>query len=371
MRTLRNIFANYYIYLFVYCSVTIAPCRAIASIRFEMQNMGKFNSGVACSVNRDGDVAGIGHDDKGQLRYVVWEKRQNKLVWGPYAKSVESIAKINDDKYVLGETPQNDSNLTKAFIWNTTKNTLNYSPDSMDFEPKGFNNYNIVVGSIRYKGIWDPAKPDKYVKAVIWNPADNSIKIIEKFVQLSAINDYGCMAGSCYLKEDIYIVARISDSNTNGIKYLDVPKDIWSIAYDISNYEQTVGYTINKAWRDQAYLWNGGNRKIIYLGKIGDIFSLIYGSRTKAYAINNNEQVVGWSSKGVVGPLPLSFYDDGRAFYWDKMKGMCDLNRITINLPKDCQLIEAKDISDSGMIVGWAIGSKCDRIPFLLQPVKD
>jgi hypothetical protein len=341
------------------------------TVHFQMKSMGEFNSGRACSVNCYGDVAGIGYDDKKQLRYVIWESRQNRLTWGPQAERLDFIAKINDNKYVLGETLQNDSNNGRAFVWDTTKNTVDYSPDRIDFEPMGFNNSNDVVGAVRIKGNWNPAEPDKNVKAAVWNPVDKNIKIIEKLVQLSAINDRGNMIGTCYLK-NMYVVTRIYDSNANVVKFLNLPKDdTWSIVYDIDNSGQAVGYTMKeREYKAKAFLWDC-NDKFINLGKIKDRFSLIYGSQTKAYAINNNGQVVGWSSKGVVGPLPLSFYDDGRAFYWDKTNGMLDLNHITINLPKDCQLIEAQDISDSMLIVGWAIDSESNQIPFLLQPVKD
>jgi probable HAF family extracellular repeat protein len=123
---------------------------------------------------------------------------------------------------------------------------------------------------------------------------------------------------------------------------------------DINNKGQLVGgFGGNHDGSGRAFLYRNGTRQD--LGTLSDQhrFSI-------ARAINNAEQVVGYSNPSYFTP------SDKRAFIYDSV--MHDLNNL-IPAGSGWVLSEANDINDAGQIVGNGLLNGQERA-FLLTPVK-
>jgi len=83
-----------------------------------------------------------------------------------------------------------------------------------------------------------------------------------------------------------------------------------------------------------------------------------FGSGTsRATAINNNEVVVGWSTRA---------NGTGYAFSWTRAGGMIDLNTL-LPLNSGWVLMEANGINDKGQITGYGLHNGVGRA-FRLSP---
>jgi probable HAF family extracellular repeat protein len=82
------------------------------------------------------------------------------------------------------------------------------------------------------------------------------------------------------------------------------------------------------------------------------------GSSSTAYKVNNLGQIVGQATNSA---------GRGRAFIWDRNKGMRDLNAL-VNEP-DWVLNTAYDINEKGEIVGWGWYKGAYDFAFILRPM--
>ena len=107
-----------------------------------------------------------------------------------------------------------------------------------------------------------------------------------------------------------------------------------SCAYGINDYGQVVGYSVFHNGQRRAFIWDATNG-IQNLNTPGDTF-------TEAYSINNLGQVVG-----------LSITPNGKrsAFIWDSTKGMQN-----IGIPGEVES-SAYAINNSGQVVGYSVSS--------------
>ncbi|NEN93400.1 MAG: DUF3466 family protein [Okeania sp. SIO3H1] len=120
-----------------------------------------------------------------------------------------------------------------------------------------------------------------------------------------------------------------------------------SVAKDINDSAQIVGYSINDIGQKQAFVWNlkEGMQDI---GTIGNDSSC-------AYSINDYGQVVGYS---------VSDCGQRRAFIWDKIKGIHCLDAKSNNLS------EAYGINNSGQVVGFSVTNNGQRKAFIWDETK-
>jgi probable HAF family extracellular repeat protein len=174
-----------------------------------------------------------------------------------------------------------------------------------------------------------------------------------------AINNDGLVAADSFLNADYTgaIHAVVHDTATGKTRDLGVlatqprPYQPNSHAWDISDAGHVVGtsHVDGEFGAEHAFLHDG--TRMLDLGTLSGDF------RSDAYAINESGQVVGRSSF--------------RAFLWDDGM-MYDLNALTDGVPTGWQLAWAKDINESGQIVGavYNVASGADIYhAFLLTPL--
>lgn len=360
--------------------VFITACSSNVALKYrhEIIDLGILNkdshSYSARSINNKGEVAGVFNEGGGQKKVFVFRIMDKKLYIRPLFGTYVNVKKINDMGQVLVNL-QNARGKIYPFVWDF-ENDLVYTYEGKDshfykgseynYFAEGINNSGEVVG-ICYTG------KNKYVgenkQLFIWDYKKDSMNILQFEPYLvDAVNNSGEIAGTLY-SNDIR-QAFLSQDSENIILLGPYPKKFYrSYAYDINDKGQIVGgWRTDKRNKSKSFLWDKLNG-FKDLGKIKDIYSLIYGSRSSAKAINNKGQIVGWSSMGVVGPL--FFYDDGRAFYFDENTGMVDLNDLVVPDKEWGRLVKAYDINDKGQIVGWGHKGTGYRHAFLIVPIEN
>ena len=141
--------------------------------------------------------------------------------------------------------------------------------------------------------------------------------------------------------------------NGNMIDLGTLPGDNGSIAYDINDSGQAIGYSSNSLLRQsRATLWSNG--QVIDLGTLG-------GNMSAAIAINNKGQVAGFDTVGGNGA-------PNHAFIWEDGE-MADLNSL-IDRDSGWFLQQVSGINDSGQIVGQGINRATGQShAFLLNPI--
>ncbi|MGB3511593.1 MAG: DUF3466 family protein [Microcoleaceae cyanobacterium] len=115
-----------------------------------------------------------------------------------------------------------------------------------------------------------------------------------------------------------------------------------SVAKDINDSAQIVGYSITNNDEKRAFVWDS-NDGIQDIGTLGDDLSCAYG-------INDYGQVAGYS---------VCNHGQSRAFVWDATNGIQDLNT------PDYSLTEAYSINNVGQIVGLSITPNGQRAAFI------
>lgn len=120
-----------------------------------------------------------------------------------------------------------------------------------------------------------------------------------------------------------------------------------SVAKDINDSAQIVGYSINDIGQKQAFVWDS-NEGMQDIGTIGNNSSC-------AYSINEYGQVVGYSEY---------YCGQRKAFIWDKTKGIYYLDTKSNNLS------EAYSINNSGQVVGFSVTNNGQRKAFIWDETK-
>ena len=127
-------------------------------------------------------------------------------------------------------------------------------------------------------------------------------------------------------------------------------------AYDINNLGQVVGESAVASGVGHAFLWQNG--AMTDLGVLpGTVFSLAEG-------ITDSGLVVGAS----YNPGTQA---DHRAFLWNSVNGIQNLNGMLDSSGGGWTLKGCRDISNAGYIVGWGINPDGSQHGFLLTPIPE
>ena len=244
---------------------------------------------------------------------------------------------VNESAQVTGNARYTTTNSRlHGFAWDKEAiRDLGYLTNGMEFS-RGYaiNDAGIIVGE----------SDNDISKAFLWDGAN--------MVQL------GTLGGTSAVAHDINNVGEIVGASSNGSASRPYKRDAAGMMHDLGTLLGTtsssgrawginqsgavVGLSRNEAnTTSQATLWIGGS--------ISNLGSLVGGTLfSQAYAINDNNVVVGSSVVGKVSPT--SSTDLSHAFVW-KDGVMTDLGAH----PSHTNYIhsEAKDINNAGEIVGY------------------
>jgi len=221
-------------------------------------------------------------------------------------------------------------------------------------------------------------------------------------IDLGDFGGGGANAGSVNNSNEVVGISVYANGVTHAIRWsngtmldLDPAPGGTSYAYGINDLGQIVGTKV--PFGSQGFLWEDGA-----LTDLGDLFG---GSgHTTPFVINNASQVVGYS--GLVGSSethPFIWQDGvmthlgslsgatgaanyarginnlgdvvgmsgGRAFIWDSVDGMRDLNELTDDSGDGWNFTHAYDINDGGQIVGFGYDTDGVHHALLLTPIPE
>ena len=176
------------------------------------------------------------------------------------------------------------------------------------------------------------------------------------------------------------------------VDLLTLPGGSQSTATGINRANTIVGFSLNSSSTPTACFWTYSN------GSFSAAASLFGVNNSKAFAINNSGQAVGWSSDsayhavlkspgkdlldlGNLGQNSSRAYDindsgwvvghtsfDITAFLWTPDEGMQDLNDLVVNLPAGVHLNYAFAINNRGEIAGYTSNSVFKLTPIVSLP---
>lgn len=167
-------------------------------------------------------------------------------------------------------------------------------------------------------------------QAFVWT-LENGITDIG-FGQANAINDKGQVVGGTGHAFLWTATEGMVDLGTLGGDY--------SLAHDINNSSQVVGYSRTSLGEYHAFLWSA-KKGMIDLGTLG-------GNESQARAINDRGQVIGISRIAT---------GEWRAFLWTSKSGM-------VNLGSFGGETFALDINNQGVVVGYSMDGSGTILPF-------
>jgi len=278
----------------------------------------------AHAINDHGQVVGTGHTATSQSQAFLWEDGAITMLEIP--GSATEAHDINNQGQIVGSAWRN------SILWEGGTYTEIYSPPpGIHTVAFGIDEAGIVVGYDHSGYLWE----------------DGELTNLYPLISAQAINQNGQVVGGDHhatLWED----GVVTDIGTLG----GFSPAFSSFATDINDSGQVVGYSETALYGMplHGFIWEDGT--MTDLGALGD-----YDSR--AYALNEAAQVVGWSK------TPDRTAD--HAVLWE-LGQIIDLNDM-IPLDSGWVLAEAFDINESGQIVGWGyLTGTVGQRAFVLTP---
>jgi probable HAF family extracellular repeat protein len=298
----------------------------------------------AFSINNSGQIVGMSND-----RPVMWNGATAIPLSMPEGNLYGVATKINDSGRIVGYVNTGVySQPMSAVFWENTSTTI-LSKTSGSTWAMGINSTGTIVGQATMAN-------DATYHAASWaGPSIIDLGTLGgTYSAAYAINSNGQIVGYSYTSGDTARHATLWHGNAIvDLGTLSGSSSDGSDAYDINDNGQVVGNSMNTSRRTVATLWEGG--EIINLGTLGstkDVFSY-------ATAINSKGQIVGSSYMGSV--MHATLWTD---------RTPIDLNDYLDENAKSAGWVlwYARDINDSGWIVGDAYNATGDQYAYLLYP---
>ena len=325
------------------------------------------NDGAVTGINNNGQVVGYTSIDYyAPMRAFLWTASggMQNLATPPGAFSTYATG-INNSGQIAGYVYDTNGSTSSAYLWTTSGGmqdlgTLFYQISCVT---TGINNSGEVVG-------WSQGSGPP-TNGFTWTATDGmqflGLGTLSGTFYPHAINNSGHVAGGMYNDNGFLwapgLPGSLYDSGLFDLGALPLDPDGGnaSVAFGVNDSDQVVGDShttgpFNASWH--AFLWtvSGGMQDLGTLGGLG-------GGVSRANGINNNGQVVGWSSNNSSG---------NSAFLYTATGGMQDLNDL-IDPNSGLFLENAEAINDLGQIVGigGAGGWGGNSHFFLLTPVPE
>jgi len=320
----------------------VRPAAALNILPYTITDLGFRSRGPGPFINNNSQVAGS-RSISGQSQALLWENG-NITDLGTLPGNLESrSSEISDTGQIVGTSD------SRAFLWeNGVMTGLGTLPGNTISEALGVNNFGQVVGGSQ--------GGSSNEQAFIWeNGVMTGLGTLGGTTsKAEAINDLEQVAGFSRTASGVNHPFLWENGNMVDLGVITGTAS----PQDINNAGKVVGQGDNLANNNgRALLWENGN--IVNLGILpGHTGSSI------AFAINNNNQIVGNSSGrgGISSFLGLSatFWQNGAIF---------NLNNLL--LEDNWSLLSATDINYLGEIVGNGINPNGDITTFLLKPVPE
>jgi len=283
-------------------------------------------------INDVDQIVGCSYTGDNEREGFLWDRLLGVRSLGTLGGAVTTSGGINNPGQVVGSSQTANGN-ERAFFWeNGSMSDLgSLAGDTAQSWAKAVNNSGQIVGysettdSGRHGFLWD-------------NGTMTDLGTLGGYGSFArGINDAGQIVGESFTDQGNWHAFHWQDGQMADLGTLGGNR---SEAYDINSDGQIAGYSRLNDGSDHnnshAVLWES-NGQLIDIGTLGNI------DDSKAMALNNSGQVVGYS------------YTDmwqQHAFLWDNADGMIDLNTM---LPGDsgwAYLETAFDINNNGHIVG-------------------
>lgn len=312
-----------------------------------------YQSSVAWAVNGSGQVTGdstISQASYATRHAFRWTNGTmtdlGALYTSPSGLSFSAGSGINDAGDVAGSTWVNSTEPPHAFVYSNGVMTdlgTGYGTGSRS-NATDLNDSGLVVG-VHGASQQSPKRAAVWQNGVIQDIGTlggSSSAPYSTESEANAVNDAGYVVGAALPTSGIPLHAFIwfngvmSDLGTLG------GNGEATRAYGINNANQIVGASPNAAGQVHAFRWTNG--VMLDLGTLG-------GSSSIGNDINANGEVVGISLVAGNGAY--------RPFIWRNGQ-LNDLNALTDNLPSGVTLYNATGINDDGVIVGNTCTTACD-----------
>ncbi|HYE16621.1 MAG TPA: DUF3466 family protein [Pyrinomonadaceae bacterium] len=258
---------------------------------------------------------------------------------------------VNESGYAVGNAAVSNNN-AHVFVWSDIFGKKDLGTLGGVFATAfDINDANQIVGQSEIGQLID--------RGFVWDSANGMRQITTLGGNSSAargINNLGQIVGYSATRTGQTHAFLLSDGTMTDLGTLGTGS--LSFAYEINDAGQVVGYSttstggISPVFHAFLYTKEGGMQDLGALpGTSG---------RSVAYDINAGGEVVGYSeiARGV-----------SRAFVWDSVNGMRDLNDLTAG--SNWTLLEARSINNRGQIVGFGTNPSGFLHAFLLTPVRD
>jgi probable HAF family extracellular repeat protein len=347
------------------CPVTLVVAASRAAPRYSVTDLGTLGGAWsrAEAVNNSGQVAGTSADAGRRARAFVYAGGAMKDLGTLEGHTGSYAGGINDAGDVVGYSAPPDAHGERPFVYRAATGQLQMLPRlegaADTTHPADHAAYDIgggghVVGA----SMVDDGTGQRHHSFVHHEGATTDASLgFESY--LMGVNKYGDAAGYFRNGSGSY-QAMVFSGNILIDNLAPLPGGSNSYAWDINDAGLTVG--ASEYSRDSAH-----THAVAYTYGVATDLGTLGGIRSDARAVNNAGYVVGLSANanGRDTGSYLSSRDD-RAFVHHKGT-MVNLNTL-IDAASGWVLVEARDISDAGHIVGWGIKDGAQRA-FLLTPL--